>query len=57
MMDAAARIVSERDDGERVSARELAKRCLGVIGKDIGAGSIDQARPNNNNNNKEETAS
>lgn len=36
-MDAAARIVGEGDDGETVSARELAKRCLRVVGQEIGA--------------------
>jgi hypothetical protein len=37
-MAAAARIVGEGDDGETVSARDLAKQCLRVVGTDIGAG-------------------
>ncbi|CAE7121297.1 unnamed protein product [Rhizoctonia solani] len=38
-LDAAVKIVGETDDGERVNARELAKRCLQVVGTELGAGS------------------
>ncbi|KAG8763600.1 hypothetical protein FRC11_000859 [Ceratobasidium sp. 423] len=38
-LDAASRIVGEGDDGERISARDLAKQCLRVIGTELGAGS------------------
>ncbi|CAE6416233.1 unnamed protein product [Rhizoctonia solani] len=37
-LDAAARIVGEGKDGERTSARELAKECLRVVGTELGAG-------------------
>ncbi|CUA76100.1 Protein MON2 homolog [Rhizoctonia solani] len=37
-LDAAAKIVGESDDGEKVSARELAKQCLRVVGTELGAG-------------------
>ncbi|KAH7341760.1 hypothetical protein B0J17DRAFT_647820 [Rhizoctonia solani] len=37
-LEAAARIVGESNDGERVSARELAKECLRVVGTELGAG-------------------
>lgn len=36
-MNSAERIVGEGDNGETVSARELAKWCLMVVGKEIGA--------------------
>ncbi|CAE6434947.1 unnamed protein product [Rhizoctonia solani] len=37
-LDAAAKIVGESDNGERISARELAKQCLRVVGTELGAG-------------------
>ncbi|KAF8754296.1 C-terminal region of Mon2 protein [Rhizoctonia solani] len=37
-LDAAAKIVGEADDGERISARELARLCLRAVGTELGAG-------------------
>lgn len=36
-LNSAERIVGEEDNGETVSARELAKWCLLAVGKEIGA--------------------